>query len=126
MKVIQSKSFFEEKIGFETELSYNDIIFKYNPENIHVNDISFLRDNNLLIAKIRSYEDYGVSSYYFVEDNNVDQVFNFLKSIADNNTKPPHLIFELAVLPEYDANSIITNPANFTIEIYDPSSLLND
>ena len=125
MKVIQSKSFFEEKIGPDSELNYNDIIFKYNPENINVSSMTQLYEKQLLVGKIRSYAPHGVSSYYFVEDNNVDEVFKVLKNLADSNTKPPHLTFEFTILDEFDEAEIISNPNNFLVEIYNPSKLIS-
>jgi hypothetical protein len=118
MKVIQSKSFFEEKLESDHEIEYNNVIFKYNPENSNVNTMTSLYDNQLLIAKIRATETHGVTSYYFVEDANVDEVFRVLKNLADVNTKEPHLSFELAVLDEFDQTEILSNPNNFLVVVY--------
>jgi hypothetical protein len=126
MKAIQSKCLFEEKVGPDTELTYVDVIFKYNPENVKVNDMSQLYEKQQLIAVIRSYESYGTLSYYFVEDSNVDDVFKVLKNLADVNTKSPNLTFDLSVLDEYDISSIITNPSNFSVDIYNPKRLLGE
>lgn len=124
MKVIQSKCLFEEKVGPDTDISYVDVIFKYNPENVKVNDMSQLYEKQQLIAVIRSYEEYGTLSYYLVEDHHVDEVIKVLKNLADVNTKPPHLMFDISILDEIDISSIITHPSNFSVEIFNPKRLL--
>lgn len=126
MKVIQSKCIFEEKVGPDSEITYVDVIFKYNPENVKVNDMSQLYEKQQLVAVIRSYEDYGTLSHYFVEESNVDDVYKVLKNLADVNTKEPHLTFELSIVDQFDVSSIISAPNNFTVDIYNPKKLLGD
>lgn len=126
MKVIQSKCIFEEKVGPDSEITYVDVIFKYNPENVKVNDMSQLYEKQQLVAVIRSYEDYGTLSHYFVEESNVDDVYKVLKNLADVNTKEPNLTFELSIVDQFDVSSIISAPNNFTVDIYNPKKLLGD